>query len=666
MIAGCSESSGPVAADVQIGDSSGDSSGSPTDGSSADAADAAPAPLPVLSLKFCTGPTQLLYDPAGPGQVSTFPDDFHTKVDSATASGVHVAFDLQAPWLKNGPKILSRAIGDLNELDGFGTTAAVTLRFSAPISGNGVALPSGPTTVLAQGIVFADLGTELAPLATPERVPFEVQLTDENKTALLWPMRPLRPKHRHALIWTQAQLAVDGQCVAPSPVLQQVLQNQATDPRLNRMSYRAASALQALKIAPDQVSALALFTTQSTVEKSVLIAKDIAGRKFSWIGPATCQDGPLFRKCDRKFGAFDYRDGRLVADGKPQKPWTLTLSLWLPKGATTAAPVVIFGHGLGSGRSQGVALAELAAPQGLATLGIDAPAHGDHPTSDPVATGTLPTVIRFFGLDLGTLSVDGLKLRDHWRQASYDKLQLVQMLLADADIDGDGKPDIDMQKLMYLGVSLGGIMGPELLALSPHIKAAVLSVPGARVASIISDSTEFGPLIQLMKPENVSEGDVIRFFPMLQTLLDAGDSAAYAPHVLTDRLAGTGAPPHLLMQMAINDEIVPNVANRALARALGVAHAPPFFQEVGLVPKLNALPAKANLPGGQTAVLFQFDRATKVKGKPPEPSSHSSVPKSLEAMAQDLHFLTSWLSTGVAEAIDPYALLGTAALKLTP
>ncbi len=629
-------------------------------------ADTAKAAVVVKSYTFCKGATALLYDPSGPGQVTTFPDDYYTLPDTKSRTGLRVHFDPSAPWIAQGPAILSRAINDLSTLDGWGTTAAVVFRFGLPVTGPTLALPSGATSTQAQGLIFADLGPIAGPARTPVRVPFEAQVTEDNKTVLLWPMRPLHPKHRHLVVWTTDQKAADGACIAPSPALQQLLQGDASDPKLLKLTEPARLGLAALSIDPASVSALALFSTQSTTELSQATAKDIAGRKFKWLSPGSCSEEPLYRKCVRPFGAFDYRDGRLVVDGTPQTPYTLKATVWLPKGKPGPYAAAVFGHGLGSGRDQGTALADLAAPEGFATVAIDAVAHGEHPTSDPVATGTLPTLIRFFGIDLATLSVDGLKLRDNWRQSTYDKLQLLQVLSQHPDIDGDGKADVDADKLFYLGVSLGGIMGPELLALSSQIKVGVLTVPGARVASIISDSSEFGPIIGTLKPENVSDADVIRFFPILQTLLDAGDAAAYAPHVLTDRLAGTGSAPQLLMQMAIGDTIVPNSCNRALARALMVPLAPPVLQDVGLVPLLTKLPVSGNMASGQTAVLFQFDRTTQKAGQQPEPAGHSSTPKSLEALTQDLHFIKTWLATGKSEAIDPYQQLGTPPLKPKP
>lgn len=621
----------------------------------ADGADAS-ADVQAPPLHFCAGPVSLAYDPTGPGQISTLPDDVLTVDDPTSPTGlrVHIA-DPDTPWVAASPPILRQVVADLGTLDGWGTTAAVTLRFTAPIASAAVPLPSGPTSVNSPDVLLVDLDVQ-----PPQRVPFETELTDQGATALFWPMRPLTPRHRHALVVKTSYHGLTGQCIAPSGALAQLLSGKADHPALQRMLPAYKKALQLLGLAGDDVSAMTVFTTQSTVDLSVTVAKDIAARFFDWSGPAACTDVGYARRCDRSFVAADYRQGRAVADGKPVAPWTLTATAWLPKQGKAPFPTAIFGHGLGSGRDQGSALAELASPVGIATVAIDAVSHGGHPTSDPQALATLATVIRFFAISPATQSVDGIALRDHFRQSTYDKLQLLRLLLQHPDFDGDGATDVDLAHLLYLGVSLGGIMGPEFLALAPEVRLGVLSVPGARVASIISDSAQFAPIIAIMKPKGTPDGDVPRFFPMLQTVLDAGDAAAYAPHVLADRLLGT--PQQLLMQMAIGDDVVPNSCNRALARALGIAHAPPVLQEVGLLTALGATPVKGNVDGKATAALFQFDRITKDQGKPPQKADHSSTPKSLEAMTQDLAFIGAWLKDGIAEVIDPYQQLGTAKL----
>jgi len=129
--------------------------------------------------------------------------------------------------------------------------------------------------------------------------------------------------------------------------------------------------------------------------------------------------------------------------------------------------MLIYGHGPGGGRGQGERLASFAAPMGIATVAIDAQAHGEHPTATPGAA-TLNVVLDFFGINLSMLqtrALEAARLRDNFRGSTWDKLQLVSLLVAHPDIDGDGAADLDITRYAYLGVSLGGIMGPELLAL---------------------------------------------------------------------------------------------------------------------------------------------------------------------------------------------------------
>src|SRR5262249_33553466 len=58
-------------------------------------------------------------------------------------------------------------------------------------------------------------------------------------------------------------------------------------------------------------------------------------------------------------------------------------------------------------------------------------------------------------------------------------------------------------------------------------------------------------------------------YNLMQFLLEKGDAAAYAPYVLLHPLSGN-TPKHVIQPSAFQDEIVPNEANIALARALGL------------------------------------------------------------------------------------------------
>src|SRR5439155_26946108 len=149
--------------------------------------------------------------------------------------------------------------------------------------------------------------------------------------------------------------------------------------------------------------------------------------------------------------------------------------------------------------------------------------------------------------------------------------------------------------------SLGGIMASEFLAFAPEAQLGIPIVPGARVSQIISDGSQFSVVIGLFR-RSATDGDVARFFPLVQTAIDRGDSGAYVQHILRDRFKGFDARvPQLLMQMVLNDDTVPNTTNRFFARGLGAPLVGDELQHIGTIPHAQKLPASANLDATHTA-----------------------------------------------------------------
>jgi len=617
---------------------------------------------PTPRYEGCLGQSIYLYDPQS--AQSTFPDDWYTVDDAKSLTGLRVKFDAASlPWLKNVPGSFASTYDDLSTLDGWGVNAGIILRFDQMMG----PLPSGPTSVDADVVQLWDLDSK-----PPMKVPFETEMVDEQRTAILWPMRPLQPKHRHGVVVTDKVPTAYSKCIFAPPVLQQLLYGNPCDAKVQRLVPRYAALLQAAKLTPQQVAAAVVFTTQSTTEQSVAIAKDIKTRDFKWKVAPTCKTAAQFRVCSGSFSAGNYTDGRVVVNDKPQTQGDMQVALWLPLTSTATNgngpyPAVIFGHGLGSDRMQGEELAVKAAPGGLATIAIDAVGHGEHATANK-KDAKIIKILKFFGVDMEALAVDGLALRDHWRQSTYDKLQLIRLLQQHNDIDGDGKADLQMDKLMYLGVSLGGIMGPELLATSGDIPLAVLAVPGGRVSSIISDGSIFSSIAVVMQNAlNVTDSDVKRFYPVLQTLMDAGDAASYGPYILGNRLPGAGDKGvSVLTQMVINDEYVPNAANRALMRAMNIPIMTPILQPIGLIAAAPAAPFSANVSAKLTAAVLQFDRVTREVGQAPVVAEHGNAPGCLEALLQDIHFMQTWLANGVPEILNPYEVMKTNPLPKLP
>ena len=620
----------------------------------------------LLLLAACGGgdpEPQLLWDPGG-GQLYAFPDDAFTVDDPASRTGLRVAIDPAGiPELGDVPETFQQVFRDLSSLDGFGGTAGISLRFSQPID----------LATLGTGEATGELDAAVLILVDgwPAPWPYEVRTADEATSIVLEPMRPLPPATRVAVVVTDRLRTADGRPFAAGPAMAAALRGEG-----DAITVRVALRIQAAAVdavergavaAVDEVVAAVVFTTQSVHEDALAIAADVAARDIAPTATPTCTPETLWIRCEGSFTAVDYRgaDGffeEVVDAVDTGSTWELPFTAWMPLERPgpyggDAFPVLIFGHGLGSGRDQAERLAEFAAPRGMATVAIDAVMHGEHPTAQ--SGSTLGRTLDFFAISTADLTFEPFRMRDHFRQSTYDKLQLVRMLELGVDVDGDQVVDLDPQRITYLGVSLGGIMGPELLALSPAIQAAVLVVPGGRVGNIVRDAGQFAIVVQLMRPEDATDGDVERFFPVLQTVLDRGDAAAWAPAILAaDKPDGLPpASPHLLMGMVLEDDTVPNSTNLALARALDVPVVPPELMAVGLVGQTGPAPVSANLADGRTAGLLQFDWVPDGQGGM-EPATHSNIGDSEVGVEAWFRFLDSQLTQPAPIIVDPYAELG--------
>ncbi|MEZ4267407.1 MAG: hypothetical protein R3F39_13590 [Myxococcota bacterium] len=625
-----------------------------TDASPGDTADAGPDASPELPphiAAWCESDLVQIYDPRSGAQFDAFPDDFYT-VEAATPTGLRVAVDeTTAPWIGDLDTAVAAIYRDLSELDGWGISGGIYLRFSAPPG----EFPTGPDTATTGPVAIWDLGGPVA-----ARVPFESRLTDDGRTVILWPLVPLRPATRHAVVVSTDYATQDGGCIKPSPVMRSLLEGQATDPSLARLTQRYAELLDKTSLFADQISAATVFTTQAALDLPLTVATDIRTRDITWVQAPKCSASTPIRVCNGSFAGLDYRIDPRHNSREPVATWTVPINIYLPAGATDPVPVVLFGHGLGGDRYQAQFAAQALQALGVAVVAIDAPFHGSHPTTPP---GNDPLVIfKLLGVDISGPSFDGPLLHTNFRQATFDKLQVLRLLESHRDVDGDGRADLDMSRVSYYGVSLGGIMGPQLLATRDGIGAAVLSVAGGRLVQIITDSTQFGIFLTIVESLVDSPDDVERLLPAVQTLMDPGDPATFAPHILRDRLLDPAAtPPHLLFTMAIADEIVPNSMNHALARAFDLPVAGEVWLEPGLLPHVGT-PLSGNVDGSATAGLFQYNRVTLSQGQKPQPASHNTVPFCIESNFQTYTFVKGWLDGHVPSIIDPYVSFGTAPL----
>jgi hypothetical protein len=573
-------------------------------------ADAAP-PAPSCA-------TNALYDPAN-GEEGIFPDDAWTIADDSTTTGLRIQLDdSNAPWLADVPAGYRDIFTSLNELDGWGTNAEILLRFDAPIVRFEGMHPS---------VKIYDLGGD-----APVEIAYRTGLYDSGTRLGLTPIHPLRPSTPHAVVITNDLPTEEGGCLGASPTLRTLLDGSNTEPSLQPLMPRYAALAEALDAEPSTWAHAGLFTTQNVFESSQVIAADIADATYRWNDDLDCRQSGMRRICTRTFAAGDYRVDGVTQPPPTRRSYRLVVHMVLPD-AEGPHPVVFCGHGL-SDSSNFCSNAIGYFDEPVVVVAIDAPHHGAHPAGAPDNPALL--LQDFFAVDILGKRIEALKLRDNFRTATFDKLQLLRLLRLDPDLNGDGDPDVNVERMAYFGMSLGGIMASEFLALADGITAAHLNVPGARLTQIIRDARNFAPLVQVLIPNTQSTGQTARIFSAAQTVLEPGEPANWATRVTRDRLVGE--PAHVLLTMAIDDMVVPNSSTRTLAVSLGVPLVPPVVEAWDDMAVAEG-PVEGNLDG-LTGGLVQFEQVTTAGGM--QDASHNNTAFSAEVLNLAQRFFAGW------------------------
>ena len=588
----------------------------------ADSPEPAPAAVP-----YCESDIAYVYEPEA--ALTTFPDDHWTVADSSTATGLRVQTPPDHPAFAAFPDTYSNLLDQLGTLDGFGLTPAVVLQFAR-------AVPEGAEVRL---LVQED-GAWVARDTTV--TPFEY-----GRSLSITPWRPLPPGTRVVVGVRANPDAAD--CVSPSATLRALLDPASDAP----LAPRYGEGLAALGWAPEEVGAMVVYTTQSAEAVDAAVAADIATRSYTLDGPLTCADEGGWRDCRGSITVGDYREAGVVPADEPvavRSSYSLPLAVWLPPAATPGPyPVALCGHGLGGSKTQCQFMAELGAPHGLAVLAVDAQQHGEHPLR--TADDDLDQIMALFGFTLTPPSLDALVLRDNFRSSAWDKLQVVRAVEQGMDLDGDGVVDLDGTRIQYAGASLGGIMGPELMAWSPAVQAGALVVPGGGFMRIVLDSDTFGVIAAVMTPPEWDEDDLTRATPLVSTLTDAGDPLVHAAALTRRRASAEQADVVLLLAHA--DTIVPNSSTAALAQAFAVDGVGAEHLAIPGV-AFGPGPLAGNLVDGATGALVELDETQPWPGAEWERADHSTLHESEQGAGVMVPFLTAVIAGETPVVTDPY------------
>jgi cephalosporin-C deacetylase-like acetyl esterase len=507
-------------------------------------------------------------------------------------------------------------IASLNDLDGWSTLGPVFVPLPEP---------ADPETKHHLAVVDLDRGV----VVPTDNAVIDGE-TDYGKK-VDWitarPTVPLEPKTRHAIVVTRGLASAAGVPFARAAELDQAMD------RLPRLA--SLDALETAGIEKDDVLLVETFTTQSIFEETEALARahrsmaaplvnldpDGDGAPDVYFDLASDPRGnvpadrsyPSIRALVRaRFDLPNFRedlDGPMVVDpsgAEQQGTEDVEVLILIPQGEGPF-PIVVYHHGINAQKELVFDYAEELVAAGVAVVAIDCTLHG-YRTDRPQNAAT-----RFLNI-----AAPGLIL-DNFRQAETDQVYLIRVIdaLAAVDLLGDGGAELDASRILYVGESLGAMIGAAVIGIEPRFDGAVLLVGG-------------GTLLEFF--DRVLSGFEFDGFPtqlfttVAQSALDRGDPSNYAARS-KDR--------QVLLITATEDSVIPPAGSAALARAMALPQVEPVYDRDETLPMVAGPIQRRGWTQHPDAGHDLFHAESK-----PEYGS---------ARAQLFHFVKTWVETGVGE-----------------
>jgi hypothetical protein len=231
--------------------------------------------------------------------------------------------------------------------------------------------------------------------------------------------------------------------------------------------------------------------------------------------------------------------------------------------ATRPLPIIVFGHGLfGTAQDELSSDYQKQLAQKLCMVQIGTDWIG-------LAQYDFQTVASNVLGDLNQFPI----VSDRLQQAHLNAQVLVRLFLTqmknDPQLQANGHAISDGSEIYYYGISDGGIQGGTFMALSEDVTRGVLNVPGSTWNLMMMRSHDFTSLKVFLNSVYPDFLDQQILIAALQSYWDYTDPISFAPHVLAAPLPSS-PPKRILVQEAIHDAQVPNLATRLLVRSLGI------------------------------------------------------------------------------------------------
>ncbi|TNE52230.1 MAG: hypothetical protein EP343_02180 [Deltaproteobacteria bacterium] len=544
-----------------------------------------------------------------------FPSSVFTPADDSTPTGLVMKWSAKADF----GDVWAR----LKEFkhDGFSTINPISTVLPGGI--DPTSLPQTYEESLAEDASILVVNADATSPQLGERVPFQAKVvTSEDKKIdllVITPLKMMAHKSRYAVIVTTRVRNREKTAHAPSDIMKELLGD--FPPEGERKAwweyYRGLHwlAKEKLKLSASQIVQMWDFHTRSK-ESTTTDILYMAKWTQNWLKEnkpepkieETTDDKVFWRYTfsfklpiwTEKEGSYPKRDSE--GNVKINRVDTVKGELLVPKTATKDKPVelIIYGHGLGSGRSTALSrLREMVSirSETFAAAVMDWDIHGERGNG----------ITEFLKI-AGAMNV--LRFAAMLQQSTVDNLVLtrtLEVLLEDPKFKGIVKPP-----RFYVGQSLGGFIGANAAVVNPTLEAFVLNVTGMGMGNIMRlgvIANDFGlrELLKSLFENKTASGLPVDLSVELalqssQIGLDPGDPGTLAPYVLKDRFESIRSKvPSILLQQSMGDAIVPNFSTNTLARSMGL---PVVLPVVETIPGLETVQAPTQ--GSPASGLTQF------------------------------------------------------------
>lgn len=618
-----------------------------------------------------------------------FPNDIRKK-----ASGFVSLAEHPNPGDLLGADLVTKYLKAIEtEMKGFGTHHTVYFRFSKDLDFNSLKLDGAKPALVSYNLTSGGaLGRRVSYNGGRGKYICHHYLT-------VRPFRdtPLLPNQTYAVLLTNVLKSADGDTVKRDADFALMMADTApTDADLKRAydaykplrDFLKKNADEGKFPGPTDVVSAAVFTTHDPTAQMKRFREVVNARPQPTLKQLTLCDGKNTSPCDGKGitsracgtpnddfyefhakielpifqkgtppyketgGDIDYDD-----EGKPKVARTeeVCVALTIPKGVEPPAegwPIAIYSHGTGANFRAHVAngtakkLSSITTPDPaadpgenktikvhFATIGIDQNQHGTRRGQDE----THPNFL-FFNVGNPTAALNNPI------QAAADQYTLVQLLqtlkIAQADSPTQKEVGFNKERIVYVGHSQGGVVGPLFLAFAPEIKAAVLSGAGGNLIQSLLNKTkpvDVAATVRAMFGEPKPLGPTHPMLNLLQMYFDRSDGANYGRLLVREPPKDIPAK-HILQTYGVDDAFTPPSTMVILAQTLGVQQVGPSEVAISGLTKIDP-PAKGNLTSAGKPITATFGQY-----KPDGYDGHFVIFQNEKAIRHLTQFLATYLT----------------------